>query len=282
MWAGTPTLLDFSPVTGQRPAVATPPSVLSVSSVVKLPFPSPAKYPLEGTPLIRLAMPISFSRHMASEEKIPARPREVTCVLVEDQGLFLELLGGMLNMYGGLRVVATARYVAEGKSACAKHRPDLLLLDLDLPDGSGLEVAQFLLETNPNARVLIVSGHANDFVCPSWLDKSLQAIISKNDTFASLREELDEILGAEDQAKRPLKRKKVSNRPLTARESEIFALVGDGLTNKEIGARLNISGHTVHTHRKRIAAKLGTNGAEILQRAIVQRRSFFVEQSETP
>jgi DNA-binding NarL/FixJ family response regulator len=215
---------------------------------------------------------------MATEEKIPTRLREVTCVLVEDQGLFLELLGGMLSMRGGLRVVATARSVAEGKSACAKHRPDLLVLDLDLPDGNGLEVARGLLEKNPVARVIIVSGHASDFVCPPWLDANLQAIISKNDTFASLRKELDEILGVEGHSKRPLKRKNVSNKPLTPRESEIFALVGDGLTNKEICARLNISSHTVQTHRKRIAIKLGTNGAELVQRAIVQRQNYFVEQ----
>jgi DNA-binding NarL/FixJ family response regulator len=212
---------------------------------------------------------------MATEEKIPARLREVTCVLVEDQGLFLELLGGVLAMCCGLRIVASARTVAEGKAACAKHRPALLVLDLDLPDGSGLEVAQVLLETRPDALVIIVSGYASDFVCPPWLDKNLQALISKNDTFASLREELDEILGVQDLPKRPLKRKNVSSKTLTPREAEIFAFVGDGLTNKEIGARLKISGHTVQTHRKRIAIKLGTNGAELVRRAIRQRQAFF-------
>jgi DNA-binding NarL/FixJ family response regulator len=212
---------------------------------------------------------------MEPAAKTPARPDEMSCVLVEDQGLFLELLGGVLAMRSGLRIMASARTVAEGKAACAKHNPALLVLDLDLPDGSGLEVAQDLLKTKPDARVIIVSGHASNFVCPPWLDKNLQALISKNDTYASLREELDEILGVQDHSKRPLKRKKVSNKPLTPKESEIFALVGDGLTNKEICTRLHISIHTVQTHRKRIAIKLGTNGAELVRRAIRQRQAFF-------
>jgi DNA-binding NarL/FixJ family response regulator len=206
------------------------------------------------------------------------RPRELACVVVEDQGLFLELLGAMLNMRGGLRVVATGRTVEEGKAACAKHRPDLLVLDLDLPDGSGLGVAKSLLAIRRNARVVIVSGHASDFVCPSWLDKNLQAIISKNDTFASLRAELDEMLAMENTTVRPREKKNFTGMPLTPREAEIFALIGEGLTSKEIASRLDLSEHTVQAHRKRMARKLGTNGTELVQRAIVQRQAFFAPE----
>jgi DNA-binding NarL/FixJ family response regulator len=196
-------------------------------------------------------------------------------VLVEDQGLFLDLLGGVLAMRGGLRIVASARTVAEGKAACAKHRPGLLLLDLDLPDGSGLEVAQVLLKTNSDARVIIVSGHASDFVCPPWLDANLQAIICKNDTFASLREELDESLPLEKTPARPNEKKAAECKDLTPREAEIFALIGEGLGCKAIASHLHVSEHTVHTHRKRMARKLGTTGLELVQKAIAQRQALF-------
>lgn len=212
---------------------------------------------------------------MSAPAQNKTRPRELTCVVVEDQGLFLEMLGGMLNMRGGLRVVASAQNVAEGKSACTKYRPDLLVLDLDLPDGTGLDVARHLLRINPDARVMVVSGHSSDFVCPAWLDKNLQAIISKNDTFAALRVELDEILAVENTVARPRDKKPFTEKPLTQREAEIFALMGEGLTSKEIGGRLNLSENTVQAHRKRIALKLGTTGTELLQRAIMQRQAFF-------
>lgn len=206
------------------------------------------------------------------------QPRELVCVVVEDQGLFLELLSGMLSIHSSLRVAARALDVAGGKAACSKHEPDLLVLDLDLPDGSGLDVAKHLLELQPNARVIIVSGHAGEFVCPSWLGKNLQAIISKNDTFASLRAELDEILAIENSSPPPQGKKNFTNKPLTAREAEILALIGEGLTSKEIGARLNLSKHTVQTHRKRMAIKLGTTGPKLVRFAIAQRQAFFAAQ----
>jgi DNA-binding NarL/FixJ family response regulator len=205
----------------------------------------------------------------------PHPPQEITCVLVEDQGLFLEMLRGMISMRGGLRIVASALSVAEGRAVVDKHQPDLLLLDLDLPDGSGLEVAQRLLEKNPEARVVVVSGHAAAFVCPPWLRENLQAVISKNDTFAALRGELDEILSPTRTKLRPRTGKNITTKDLSAREAEIFALIGEGLTSKEIGTRLHLSEHTIQAHRKRIAFKLGTTGSELSHRAIAQRTAFF-------
>ena len=192
------------------------------------------------------------------------------------------MLGSILNMRGGLRVVASALDVTGGKAACTKYRPDLLMLDLDLPDGNGLLVAEHLLELKPSARIIIVSGNASGFVCPAWLDKNLQAIISKNDTFAALRAELDEILDLEDTVARPREKKVFTDKPLTQREAEIFALIGEGLTSKEIGERLHLSEHTVQAHRKRLAHKLGTSGPELMQRALLQRQALFSSQDPAP
>jgi DNA-binding NarL/FixJ family response regulator len=204
-----------------------------------------------------------------------APPRELTCVLVEDQGLFLEMLVAMLNMRGGLRIAASALTVAEGCAAVEAHAPDLLMLDLDLPDGSGTEVARRLLDRKPAARVIIISGHAADFVCPEWLRGNLQAVIDKNETFSSLRGELDDLLDPRATNLRPRRQKPFAAKSLTPREAEVFALIGEGLTSKEIGRRLFLSEHTVQAHRKRIAIKLGTTGAELTQRAIAQRQIFF-------
>lgn len=202
-------------------------------------------------------------------------PRELTCVVVEDQGLFLEMLGEMLNMRGGIRVLAGALTVADGKAACKKHNPDLLILDLDLPDGDGLEVAKFLIKKSPATRVIIVSGHIDEFICPPWLRRNLQATISKNAAFSHLREELDEMLDAKHVRTPQRKAWASAKKPLTAREAEIFALVGEGFATKEIAARLCLSQHTIKTHRKHIARKLGTIGLEMVQRASARRRAFL-------
>jgi DNA-binding NarL/FixJ family response regulator len=203
----------------------------------------------------------------------------LSCVIVEDQAMFLDMLGGMLSMRGGLKIVDRARSVAAGKRCCVQHRPDLLVLDLTLADGSGLDVARTFLEANPAGRVIVVSGNSSDFVCPAWLNSSLQAVIDKNETFQALRQELDELLG-------PARPGHVGHRDhspatlLTAREAEIFALIGDGFTSREIGEKLSISEQTVQTHRKRIAAKLGTHGDELTRIAVAQRQSYFNRPAE--
>ncbi len=203
------------------------------------------------------------------------RRTPLNCVVVEDQGLFLEMLVAMLGMRGGLQVAASALTVKAGLQACKQHRPELLILDLQLPDGDGLEVAELLLKINPAAHVIVVSAHASEFVCPPWLQGNLQAVLSKNAAFASLREELDQVLDLAGTNRRSPDKKNFESKPLSGREAEIFGLIGEGLTSKEIGLRLFVSEHTVQAHRKRIALKLGTTGAELTQRAIAQRQKFF-------
>jgi DNA-binding NarL/FixJ family response regulator len=191
---------------------------------------------------------------------------QVNCVIVEDQTMFLELLASMITLRGGIRIAGRARDVAEGAAACRKHRPDVLILDLALPDGDGLEVARQFVAANPAGRVLVVSGQASDFICPGWLHDNLHAVISKNDAFDSLRSELDELVGVESPRPEP-----GDAAALTEREAEVFRLIGDGLGTREIAARLALSEHTVHTHRKRIAVKLGTTGDDLTRRAVAHR-----------
>jgi DNA-binding NarL/FixJ family response regulator len=208
-----------------------------------------------------------------------SKPRPaVKCVLVEDQILFLEMLSQLLQMQPGLNVVARAPTVAEGLAACKIHKPDLLILDLELPDGQGLEVARALVRWNPAAKVIILSGHASTFFCPARIGKSILAVLDKTQTFDDLRAELKAILPplktgsgkARANAKKPLFQKGFSEREL-----QIFGLIGEGLCSKEIAIHLGLSEHTIQSHRKRIAAKLGTQGNELVQAAIAQRRPSF-------
>ena len=209
------------------------------------------------------------------------RRGEVTCFIVEDQAMFLELLEGMLSIRGGLRIVGRARTAAEGVAACASQDFDLLLLDVGLPDGNGLHVARGFLKRNPQGKVIVVTGHASSFVCPAWLDANLQAVISKNDTFQSLSAELDELLSRSQPIKGAATLPVVS-RPLTKREAEVFALLGEGLSSREIAARLSIVVHTVLTYRKRLAKKLGTRGMELMTQAVAHRAAFFGPSVKRP
>jgi len=212
-----------------------------------------------------------------ARQRLPARPADspLTCIAVEDQVMFLELLTGLLVARPRLHVVGQARNVRTGVKACQELKADLLLLDLDLPDGDGLEVARAFLDARPDGRVIVLSGHVSKFVCPAWLTDRVQAVVSKNDTFDVLRRELDELLGPiSPNASGPALPTDGQGQPLTSREKEVYALIGDGLSTAEIAARMGVSSHTVQTHRKRIASKLGTRGDELMRRAVAHRTAL--------
>lgn len=186
--------------------------------------------------------------------------RSLACVVVEDQLMFMQLLVGMLNTHQGLSVVATATTAAAGVEACLQHWPDLLILDLSLPDRSGEVVAEALLGVNPSARLIVLSAQANSFVCPPALQPMLHAVIDKIEAYDSLSGEIADLLGAQPSL----------SAKLTGREREVLHLIGQGLSNNQISEVLQLSVHTVETHRRNICGKLGLKGAELVRYATLQ------------
>lgn len=191
----------------------------------------------------------------------------LTCVIVEDQTMFLQMLHNMLQAMPNLKVVATARTKAEGIAACEKHRPDLLVLDLALPDGEGVAVARQLAKLNPSAKTLILSGEASTFVCPVDLQPQVHAVLDKTQAFDALAEEIKTLVPRTRDTAAAARGGDI-RAELSAREHDVFVLIGRGLLSKEIADTLGISTHTVQSHRKNIAEKLGTSGAELMQRAL--------------
>jgi DNA-binding NarL/FixJ family response regulator len=196
----------------------------------------------------------------------------LSCVIVEDQTMFRQMLHNMLQGTPGLRVSAAAASAAEGVRACERHQPDLLVLDLALPDGSGVDVARRLARTNPAARIIILSGEASTFVCPADLRDAVHAVLDKTQAFDDLAAELKTLLPKARGGSSSARNHEVRDR-LSEREYEIFLLVGRGLLSKEVGEKLHISPQTVQTHRRKMAEKLGTNGAEFVQLAIKHYQS---------
>lgn len=193
--------------------------------------------------------------------QLPAGPN-LRCVVVDDQVMFLQLLVTMLRSQQGLEVVGSAVGAEQGKALCRELRPDVLILDLALPDGSGLAVLEDLHQLRPSARAIILSAEASSFVCPEALRSSIHAIIDKTRAYADLRQELARLrrqLGAGN-----------DESLLTPRENEILDLVGAGFSNQEIAASLHLSRHTVETHRKRVAAKLGLRGQDLVRYAALR------------
>ena len=196
----------------------------------------------------------------------PANPsRVLRCLIVEDQVMFLQLLRSMLEGMPGLRVVACASSQAEASAICrSAEPPDLVILDLALPDGDGLAVAHALAEHHPNPKVLVLSGQASSFVCPASIQPLIVGVVDKTSAFSQLTSVLEHCLPQ-------------CGDPLTPRQQEIYGLIGQGLTNKEIARATHLSIATVETHRKAIAQKLGVSGSELVRQASLLSRLHAVE-----
>ena len=192
------------------------------------------------------------------------------CLIVEDEVMFSQMLAGMLRGIAGLEVLGIARSRADAVSACDQFKPDLLILDLALPDGSGMDVARHLAASNSAARSIVLSGQASTFVVPADLHaEHIHSVVDKTKAYSVLQREILQLVAAEPGAGSSAH----PSDALSPRESEVFREIGRGQTNKQIAGRLGISPATVALHRKRVAAKLGARGAELVRLATLHHRA---------
>lgn len=197
----------------------------------------------------------------------------LACLIYGHERMFRELLASLLAIRAGIHVVAHVGRVADGRRACEEHRPDLLLLAVSPLEGGSLEVAREFTASSEKGRVIALVDPGHRFDPPDWLADRLNAVIDRSESLHRMWSVLDGLTPANGNGHERRLRGRLGGRSLSQRESDVFALIGEGLTNAQIAQRLALSDHTVRTHRKRIAAKLGTEGGELTRWAIVSRQA---------
>ncbi len=186
-------------------------------------------------------------------------------LVVEDQLMFQELLVGMLRNQAHLGDVFSASTAAEGIAACASLRPDLLILDIALPDAEGLSVAKALQVLKPDAKVIVLSSHASTFLRPPELRDTICAVIDKARAFDDLLQEIAGITGEDLMADQDGDVPRGALAQLTQRERQVLERMGRGDSNKAMASDLGLSVRTVESHRRNIATKLGCSGARLIR-----------------
>ncbi len=166
-----------------------------------------------------------------------------------------------------------ARTLAEAQELITQHQPDLLLLDIGMPDGDGIDAIPTLKAAQPRLRILILTMYAEAAVIQRALDNGAEGYILKS----ADREEL--ILGIDTvaaggtyvckEAKALLMNSREAAPELTQREREVLRLVVEGRTIKEIAEQLCLGFETVHSYTKSLRQKLGCpNIASLVRKAI--------------
>lgn len=189
-------------------------------------------------------------------------------LLCDDHEVVREGLRGLIARQAGMRVVAEAGTVAEAIEAAEKEKPDIVIMDVRLPDGSGVEACRVIREARPETRVIMLTSYADDDAlfasiiagASGYLLKQTrgQAVIDAVTAVAAGRSLLDpDVTGKvleRVRASRPMDPALAS---LTEQERKILAELAEGRTNREIGEKLFLSEKTVKNYVSRILDKLG-------------------------
>lgn len=196
---------------------------------------------------------------------------------VDDHQVFREGVGAMLATQKDMELVAEAATGLQAVELFATHRPDITLMDLRLPDISGLEAMARIRERFPHARFIVLTTYKGDVQALRALKAGASSYLLKS----MLRMYMLETIRAVHAGQRRIPPEIASEMAehaaddaLTAREIEVLQHVASGNANKMIADRLNISEDTVKAHMKSILSKLGANDRTHAV-TIAMRRGFL-------
>lgn len=185
----------------------------------------------------------------------------IRVVLAEDQAMVLGALAALLELEPDITVVARAATGLEAISAVQKHRPDVLVTDIEMPGRTGLEVARFLKDHQPTVRTVVLTTFARPGYLRRALDAGARGYLLKDRPAAELADAvrrvyqglrvIDPGLATEAWNAEP--------DPLTDRERQILQRAGDGRSSAEIGAELRLSEGTVRNYLSEAISKLGAS-----------------------
>lgn len=168
-------------------------------------------------------------------------------MIVDDHAIVAEGLEKVISADRRLKVVGVAGSSAEARTFLERITPDIILLDLRLPDSQGLDTVTAIRERSGNARIVVLTGF------PQMDEAELMGV----DAYLDKQTASDVLLGT-IRALFQLNSTNPGDRyPMTSRELQVAQLAADGLSNSEIAHRLFISTNTVKTHLAQVFAKLG-------------------------
>jgi DNA-binding NarL/FixJ family response regulator len=190
---------------------------------------------------------------------VPRQPESIRVLTVDDHQLLREGIAAVLESQEDMMLVAQAANGREAVESFRRLRPDVTLMDLRMPDMSGIAAITAIRSEFPDARIIVLTTYAGDAQAAAALKAGASGYLLKN----LVRRELLETIRAVHSGKRRIPpeiaseiAEHVADDALTGREIEVLRRVASGKSNKLIAAELDISEGTVKTHMKSILPKL--------------------------
>jgi DNA-binding NarL/FixJ family response regulator len=204
-------------------------------------------------------------------------------LIVDDHPVVRQGLALLIDQQPDLEVCAEADSVADAFNRFTESQPDLVIIDLSLKDGSGIELIKEIKARNEHAKMLVSSMHDESLFAERVLRAGAKGYISKQEATGSIVDAARQVLegrvylsprmsdqmlhrlvaSSEDPDRSPID-------SLSDRELEVFEMIGQGLTTRQIATKLDLSPKTVETYRENIKAKLNLPNGTALTRHAVQ------------
>jgi DNA-binding NarL/FixJ family response regulator len=204
----------------------------------------------------------------------------IRVLIADDHAVVREGIRHVLSSESGFDVVGEAANGAEAVELATSLRPDVVVLDLSMPELSGLEVAARIRELVPSTRILVLSIHDHEEYVVRSVRAGAQGYLRKDSSPAELRGAIRSIhqgdsvfsaavartLSSAVRSERSESDRRGRLSDLTAREREVLVEIARGRTNKQIASQLGISVRTVESHREALMKKLDVHGTASLTR----------------
>lgn len=203
-------------------------------------------------------------------------------LIVDDHPMVREGLAMRISAQGDLKICGEAATEDEALTLVQQTSPDLVIVDISLKGGHGIEVIKRVKSRHPTVKMLVFSGFHESLYAERALRAGAMGYLNKQESNDQLLVAIRTVLNggrfvSADVTQRLVtqaltKRGEITNpiEQLTDRELEILRMIGEGLTTGAIASRLHISTHTIDTHRENIKRKLGAHNAAELNRLAVQ------------
>jgi two-component system, NarL family, response regulator NreC len=209
-------------------------------------------------------------------------------LICDDHTLFVEGMKAMLRNEPTLEIVGEARDGRQAVELVKELKPDLLLMDVSMPDMNGFDATRHVHEFDPAVKVLILTMHDDEELVARCLEAGAAGYIIKDAPASQLLYAIETVQKGErylspavlkkvvDGYVRSATRPKTSYDRLSRREREVLKLLAEGLSVKEIASRLNLSVKTVDAHKSNLMRKIDVHDRTELVKYAIQKKLITV------
>lgn len=205
---------------------------------------------------------------------------KIRVAIIDDHAVVLDGLKTMLNAFTHLEVVFTTQLAGELLDYFQNDLPDVLLMDIQMPDVNGVDLCRQLTRQYPPVKIIAFTSFDDSNYVKQIFRSGAKGYLLKNSDKQTIVHAIETVMRGEDYMDETIKnillqesitgqRRSIYEVPLTKREKEILKLIADGLSSQEIADKLFISLRTVETHRLNLNQKLDVkNTAGLVKEAI--------------